>query len=40
MAKNPSMLPGETSRQWGRPIAMDGATIARVDAIWKELGLA
>jgi 4-hydroxy-3-polyprenylbenzoate decarboxylase len=32
-------LPGETHRQWGRPIAMDKAIKARVDAIWEELGL-
>ena len=32
-------LPGETSRQWGRPIAMDAAVRARVDAMWKDLGL-
>ncbi len=31
--------PGETQRQWGRPIAMDAAVKARVDAIWKDLGL-
>jgi 4-hydroxy-3-polyprenylbenzoate decarboxylase len=31
--------PGETSRQWGRPIAMDEATRRRIDAIWKDLGL-
>jgi 4-hydroxy-3-polyprenylbenzoate decarboxylase len=31
--------PGETSRTWGRPIAMDAAVKARVDALWKELGL-
>jgi len=31
--------PGETTREWGRPIAMDAATKARVDAIWNELGL-
>jgi len=30
---------GETSREWGRPISMDAAVIARVDAIWQELGL-
>ncbi len=29
--------PGETAREWGRPIAMDAVTIARVDAIWAEL---
>jgi 4-hydroxy-3-polyprenylbenzoate decarboxylase len=32
-------LPGETQREWGRPIAMDDATKARVDAIWQQLGL-
>jgi 4-hydroxy-3-polyprenylbenzoate decarboxylase len=32
-------LPGETSREWGRRIAMDKATIARVDALWRDLGL-
>jgi 4-hydroxy-3-polyprenylbenzoate decarboxylase len=31
--------PGETTRQWGRPIAMDDATKRRVDALWKDLGL-
>jgi len=32
-------MAGETSRQWGRPIAMDAAVKARVDAMWKDLGL-
>jgi len=32
-------MPGETSREWGRPIAMDPAVKARVDAMWKDLGL-
>ncbi|HJW50444.1 MAG TPA: 4-hydroxy-3-polyprenylbenzoate decarboxylase [Burkholderiaceae bacterium] len=31
--------PGETTREWGRPITMDPAVRARVDAIWNELGL-
>jgi 4-hydroxy-3-polyprenylbenzoate decarboxylase len=31
--------PGETSRTWGRPIAMDAEVKARVDALWKDLGL-
>jgi 4-hydroxy-3-polyprenylbenzoate decarboxylase len=31
--------PGETSRTWGTPIAMDAATKARVDAMWGRLGL-
>ncbi|MDD5403665.1 MAG: 4-hydroxy-3-polyprenylbenzoate decarboxylase [Sulfuricella sp.] len=31
--------PGETSREWGRPIVMDEAVKRRVDAMWQELGL-
>jgi len=31
--------PGETQREWGRPIAMDPAVKARVDAMWGELGI-
>ncbi|TCO82667.1 4-hydroxy-3-polyprenylbenzoate decarboxylase [Plasticicumulans lactativorans] len=31
--------PGETSREWGRPIAMSAEVKARVDALWPELGL-
>ncbi|GGP18463.1 4-hydroxy-3-polyprenylbenzoate decarboxylase [Silvimonas iriomotensis] len=31
--------PGETSREWGRPIEKDPAVVARVDAMWSELGL-
>ncbi|MBI2381319.1 MAG: 4-hydroxy-3-polyprenylbenzoate decarboxylase [Gammaproteobacteria bacterium] len=31
--------PGETSREWGRPIVMDAAVKARVDGLWKKLGL-
>jgi 4-hydroxy-3-polyprenylbenzoate decarboxylase len=31
--------PGETSRQWGRPIAMDDAVRRRVDALWATLGI-
>jgi 4-hydroxy-3-polyprenylbenzoate decarboxylase len=31
--------PGETSREWGRPIAMDEAVRRKVDALWGELGL-
>lgn len=31
--------PGETSREWGRPIVMDKAVKNRVDALWGELGL-
>jgi 4-hydroxy-3-polyprenylbenzoate decarboxylase len=31
--------PGETSREWGTPIVMDAAVKARVDALWKDLGL-
>ena len=31
--------PGETTRQWGRPLAMDQATKVRVDHLWESLGL-
>jgi len=31
--------PGETTRQWGRPIEMDAAVRRRVDEIWQALGL-
>ncbi|MFA5547906.1 MAG: 4-hydroxy-3-polyprenylbenzoate decarboxylase [Porticoccaceae bacterium] len=31
--------PGETTREWGTPIAMDEAVVKRVDAIWESLGL-
>uniref|UniRef100_UPI003341D95F 4-hydroxy-3-polyprenylbenzoate decarboxylase n=1 Tax=Castellaniella defragrans TaxID=75697 RepID=UPI003341D95F len=31
--------PGETSREWGRPIQMDAEVKARVDAMWDRLGL-
>ena len=31
--------PGETAREWGRPIAMDESVKARVDALWEQLGL-
>ena len=31
--------PGETQREWGRPIEMDAAVKRRVDEIWASLGL-
>jgi len=31
--------PGETGRQWGRPIEMDAGVQARIDALWSELGI-
>jgi 4-hydroxy-3-polyprenylbenzoate decarboxylase len=31
--------PGETNREWGKPIMMDKVVKARVDEIWKGLGL-
>ncbi|HJX17539.1 MAG TPA: UbiD family decarboxylase, partial [Acidiferrobacterales bacterium] len=31
--------PGETSREWGRPISMSPEVKARVDALWAELGI-
>ncbi|OOE89484.1 3-octaprenyl-4-hydroxybenzoate decarboxylase [Salinivibrio sp. MA351] len=30
---------GETAREWGTPIAKDPDVVARVDAIWDELGI-
>jgi 4-hydroxy-3-polyprenylbenzoate decarboxylase len=32
-------MAGETQREWGRPISIDRAVKARIDAIWKDLGL-
>ena len=31
--------PGETDREWGRPIQMDDEVKRRVDAMWQSLGL-
>jgi 4-hydroxy-3-polyprenylbenzoate decarboxylase len=31
--------PGETNREWGRPIVMDADVKKRVDGMWQELGL-
>lgn len=31
--------PGETNREWGRPIEMDAEVKARVDAMWDGLGI-
>jgi 4-hydroxy-3-polyprenylbenzoate decarboxylase len=31
--------PGETTREWGRPICMSDAVKARIDALWSELGI-
>ncbi len=31
--------PGETNREWGRPIAMDAAVKSRIDEIWDQLGI-
>jgi 4-hydroxy-3-polyprenylbenzoate decarboxylase len=31
--------PGETQREWGRPMAMDADVQARMDGIFKSLGL-
>ncbi|MBT2969188.1 MAG: 4-hydroxy-3-polyprenylbenzoate decarboxylase [Candidatus Thiodiazotropha sp. (ex Ctena orbiculata)] len=32
-------LPGETEREWGRPITMTAAVKQRVDEIWDQLGI-
>ena len=34
-----SKWPGEVTRGWGRPISMNSEIVARVDRIWKDLGL-
>ncbi|WP_250460238.1 4-hydroxy-3-polyprenylbenzoate decarboxylase [Microbulbifer litoralis] len=31
--------PGETSREWGRPIERDPDVVKRIDELWPELGL-
>jgi len=31
--------PGETQREWGRPMAMDAAVQARMDGLYQALGL-
>jgi 4-hydroxy-3-polyprenylbenzoate decarboxylase len=31
--------PGETDRQWGRPITMSEAVKKRVDEMWEKLGI-
>ena len=31
--------PGETHREWGRPIVMDDAVKTRIDGLWDQLGL-
>ena len=31
--------PGETTREWGQPIAMSAEVKARIDSIWSGLGL-
>ena len=31
--------PGETDREWGRPITMDAGVKRRIDSLWQELGL-
>ena len=30
---------GETEREWGQPIVMSDDVVARIDAIWEELGI-
>jgi 4-hydroxy-3-polyprenylbenzoate decarboxylase len=31
--------PGETSRQWGRPITMSDDVMQRIDSLWDDLGI-
>jgi 4-hydroxy-3-polyprenylbenzoate decarboxylase len=32
-------MAGETTREWGKPIAMDADVVKKIDAIWEELGI-
>ncbi|MDH3447183.1 MAG: 4-hydroxy-3-polyprenylbenzoate decarboxylase [Gammaproteobacteria bacterium] len=32
-------FPGETSREWGKPITMSTEVIEKIDALWPQLGL-
>jgi 4-hydroxy-3-polyprenylbenzoate decarboxylase len=32
-------MPGETTREWGRPINMSPEVKARIDQLWPHLGL-
>jgi 4-hydroxy-3-polyprenylbenzoate decarboxylase len=32
-------LPGETQREWGKPIVMNAAVKTRIDELWGELGI-
>jgi 4-hydroxy-3-polyprenylbenzoate decarboxylase len=34
-----SKMPGETTREWGKPISMSEEVKQRVDEIWKDLGI-
>ncbi|MBL4763101.1 MAG: 4-hydroxy-3-polyprenylbenzoate decarboxylase [Gammaproteobacteria bacterium] len=34
-----SKWPGETLREWGRPIEKDPAVVKKVDELWEELGI-
>ncbi len=32
-------LPGETNREWGRPIQMTAAVREKIDGLWEGLGI-
>ena len=32
-------MPGETTREWGKPISMDAEVVKKIDDIWSELGI-
>jgi 4-hydroxy-3-polyprenylbenzoate decarboxylase len=32
-------MPGETNREWGKPIVMDDEVREKIDALWDELGI-
>ena len=31
--------PAETTRTWGRPICMSNEVVAKIDALWSDLGI-
>ncbi len=34
-----SKMPGETNREWGKPIVMSAAVVDKIDALWDDLGI-
>ncbi len=34
-----SKMPGETNREWGKPIVMSAAVVDKIDTLWDDLGI-